>query len=146
MAVVLRQFVVVQSLLLWQGGFVFYATVVVPVGTHLLGAAAQGAVTARVTVALNALGVAALAALALDLRAGGGRARWACWGFAALCQALLFALHALLRARLDDATSRTFYELHRAYLLASAAQWLAVAALAALTLRAWRAADRATRP
>ncbi|MBM3982319.1 MAG: hypothetical protein FJ304_19035 [Planctomycetes bacterium] len=142
MAVVLRRFVVVQALLLWQGGFVFYAAVVVPVGTHLLGAASQGAVTARVTVALNALGVAALAALALDLRAGGGRARWACWGFATLCHTLLFALHAALRARLGDATSPAFYELHRAYLLASTVQWLAVAVLTALTLRAWRAADR----
>lgn len=142
MAVVLRRFVAVQALLLWQGGFVFYAAVVVPTGTHLLGAAAQGAVTARVTVALNALGVAALAALALDLRAGGNRARWGCWGFAALCQALLFALHAALRARLGETASPAFYELHRAYLLASMAQWLAVAALVALTLRAWRAADR----
>ena len=47
--VVVRRFVVVQALLLWQGGFLFYAAIVVPVGTDELGSAfAQGKITARV--------------------------------------------------------------------------------------------------
>ena len=58
----LRRFAVVQLLLLWQGGFLFYAACVVPAGTRALGsAAAQGAVTARVTDALNVVGAVALA-------------------------------------------------------------------------------------
>ena len=46
----LRRFLVVQALLLWQGGFLFYAAFVVPAGTEVLGsAAAQGAITVRAT-------------------------------------------------------------------------------------------------
>ena len=41
MALTLRRFLVVQALMLWQGGFLFYTSAVVPTGTNLLGAAGQ---------------------------------------------------------------------------------------------------------
>ena len=63
----LLRFLLVQSLLLWQGGFLFYASVVVPAGTVLLGKAGQGAITARVTDALNVLGLVGVALFALEL-------------------------------------------------------------------------------
>lgn len=142
----LRRFLVVQLLLVWQGGFVFYAAVVVPTGTHLIGAAGQGAITARVTDALNAVGAVALTVLALELRAarGSGR-RWACWGVAVLCHAVLLALHVRLDALMADPARPGFYAAHRLYLLVSTAQWLACLLLTWLTLRAWRAADAALR-
>ena len=63
----LRRFLVVQALMLWQGGFLFYAAVVVPAGTEVLGSgAAQGPITARVTDALNLCGLAALVLTAWD--------------------------------------------------------------------------------
>src|SRR5262245_17028409 len=101
----LLRFLVLQSLLLWQGGFLFYTAVVVPTGTDVLGsAAAQGAITTRVTDALNGLGVVALALACLDLsltRDPAARriaARWWCWSVAAVCQVALFYFHRLLDA------------------------------------------------
>ncbi len=148
----LRRFLVVQALALWQGGFLFYAAVVVPTGTRLLGAAVQGAVTARVTDALNVLGVVGLALLALDLRLTRDpyrrRAvcRWAGWSFALLCQVLLFYLHLKLESLMDEGRTHVtdqsrFYPVHRMYLWASTAQWLACVLLTWWTLRAWRAED-----
>lgn len=149
----LRRFLVVQSLLLWQGGFLFYAAVVVPTGTRVVGVVTQGAITARVTATLNVLGVVALAVLALDLwltRDPSRRrsvCRWAGWSFALLCQCLLFYLHLKLESLMDEgrmwvANLAPFYPTHRMYLLASTAQWLACVLLIWWTLRAWRAEDR----
>lgn len=150
--ITLRRFLVVQLLLLWQGGFLFYVAVVVPVGTRLHGPAGQGAVTARVTDALNAIGAVALAALALDLRLTRdpnrrrAACRWAAWGVALLCLGLLVYVHVRLDAQMDDerrsVASAAFYSTHRVYLLASTVQWLACLLLTWWTLRAWREEDR----
>src|SRR4051812_16761081 len=104
MAITLRRYAVVQLLMLWQGGFLFYAACVVPAGTKLLGAAGQGAITARVTDALNLIGVAGIGLFALELgltRDPNPRrtaCRWWAWGVAMLCQFLLLYLHVLLDA------------------------------------------------
>ena len=148
----LHRFLLVQTLLLWQGGFLFYAAFVVPAGTKLLGAAGQGAVTARVTDALNAVGAVGLAtfALELSLTRDPNRRRTACrwwtWGVALTCQGLLVYLHLLLDYFMDDARRRVevvrpFYPVHRVYLWGSTVQWLACALLMWWTLRAWRAED-----
>ena len=150
----LRRFLVVQLLLLWQGGFLFYTAGVVPVGTRVLGsAAAQGAITARVTDTLNVIGVIALAGLALDLifarNPSRRRAvcRWSAWLLAVACQGLLFYLHLRLESHMDDerryvTTLTQFYPLHRVYLWTSTVQWAACLLLTWWTLRAWRAEDR----
>jgi hypothetical protein len=149
-----RRFLLLQGLLVWQGGFLFYTSFVVPVGTEVLGSgAAQGVITARVTDALNVLGVVWLALAAWDLNytADPGRrrtaARWWCWAVALLCQGLLFYLHLLMDAFMDPGRTRVvvrplFYPAHRAYLWASTVQWLACLVFAGLTLSAWRAEDR----
>jgi len=149
----LRRFLVVQLLLLWQGGFLFYAAVVVPVGTRVLGsAAAQGVITARVTDTLNAIGVVGLAVVALDLgltRDPDPRrtaVRWWCWSTAFVCQGLLLVFHQLLDAFMDPDRTRVvigppFSPVHRMYLWASSLQWFACLVLTWLTLRAWRAED-----
>ena len=145
-----RRFLVIQALLLWQGGFLFYAAVVVPTGTKLLGAAGQGAITARVTDVLNVIGAVGLAALALELsltRAPNRQRtarRWTAWVVALVCHGLLIYLHTRLDALLEGrATGVSFYTMHRVYLLASTAQWIACVLLTWWTLRAWKAEDRA---
>ncbi len=154
MAITLRRFLVVQMLMLWQGGFLFYTSVVVTEGTKLLGATGQGAITARVTDTMNAIGFVAIAVLALDLSLthDPNRRRTACrwwtWGVAVLCLVLLLYFHLLLDAFMDEGRRRVlvreaFYPVHRMYLWASTLQWAACALLTWWTLRAWRAEDGA---
>lgn len=147
-----RRFVVVQLLMLWQGGFLFYTSAVVPTGTELLGKVGQGAITARVTDVLNAVGVVALAACALDLLLARDPSRrrtatrWVMWAVAVACQGLLFYLHAVLESYMDPERRAVlvippFYPTHRVYLWTSTVQWAACLLFAWLTLRAWRAED-----
>ncbi|HXD89374.1 MAG TPA: hypothetical protein VN641_22970 [Urbifossiella sp.] len=148
----LRRYLVVQILMLWQGGFLFYASFVVPTGTQVLGSSeAQGSITARVTDSLNLCGVAGLAILAWELWAGRDIRRrklfgWGCWIAAAGCQAALFALHIYLESLMNP--ERTFvidrgrfYRIHGAYLWTSTAMWAACLALTWSLLRGWT--DRA---
>ena len=144
-----RRFLVVQALMLWQGGFLFYTTAVVPAGTQALGSsAAQGAITARVTDALNVTGVVALGLMCWDLaltRDPNTRrtaARWWCWAIALLCQYLLFVLHQLLDYFMDPGRMHVvivppFYTVHRMYLWVSTVMWVACLLLTWWTLRAW---------
>jgi hypothetical protein len=155
--IAVRRFVVLQALLIWQGGFLFYAAVVVPTGTEILGsAAAQGTITARVTDALNLLGLLALAVLAFDLRWNRDpihkrtEIRWWCWSLALLCQGLLFYFHYLLDAFMDPARTRIvinppFRPVHRMYLWTVSAQWFLCLLLLWFNVRAWRSEDMAER-
>src|SRR5262249_50137002 len=83
---IVRRFLVLLTLLFWQGGFTFYAAVVVPIGTQVLGSTAeQGRITRRVTPYLNLSGVAGLVFLGWDIGAGRDplrrrrRLRWLTW-------------------------------------------------------------------
>jgi hypothetical protein len=148
------RFVVVQTLLLWQGGFLFYSAVVVPAGTELLGRVGQGAITARVTDTLNLVGAVCIGLLALELsltRDPDSRRttyRWWGWGVAFVCQWLLLYFHLLLDAFMDADRRRVllvppFRLVHKMYLWTSTVQWVACLLLVWWTLRAWRAEDRA---
>jgi hypothetical protein len=151
--ITLRRLLVVQAFLLWQGGFLFYTAVVVPTGTAVLGsAAAQGAITARVTDSLNILGVVTLAILAVELglsRDPAARRRaalWGCWWIIFVCQGMLFTFHRLLESFMDPervhvVIAPPFYPVHRMYLWASTIQWVACLVFAWLTIWAWRAED-----
>ncbi len=121
------RYLAVVALALWIGGLSFYALVVVPVGTDVIGGSEQGFVTQRVTGWLNWIGVTSLAVLLPSVRK-----RWmlGTWGALALTLAALFALHlkldALLEGKAGEAISHgTFYNWHRAYLVVTALQWLA---------------------
>src|SRR6266487_6052704 len=149
-----RRLLILQVLLLWQGGFLFYTAVVVSTGTTVLGsAAAQGAITARVTDTLNLIGVVGLAILAAELGltrdpiAKRTEARWWCRWILFVSQGLLLCFHRLLDAFMDPDRTRVvihppFYPVHRMYLWASTAQWFVCLVLAWLTLLAWRAEDK----
>lgn len=146
----LRRFLVFQTLLAWQGGFFFYSAVVVPLGSDLLGPAAQGSVTARVTDVLNAIGVGGLAVLAWELAVSRDPAprrtalRWWCWGAALVSQYVLLVVHQILDYFMDPTRSHVvirppFYVVHETYLWACTVQWVALLAFSWWTVRAWAA-------
>lgn len=103
MLTLMRRFLLIVTLCFWQGGFMFYGAVVVPVGSDVLGShQAQGWVTREVSIYLNLAGIAALVVWAWDIAmdSASGR-RWLrrdLWAFLALTLGLQFWLH----VRLDD--------------------------------------------
>ena len=145
---ILRRFLVLAALMFWQGGFVFYAGVVVPIGRASLGGD-QSIVTRQVTVYLNLAGAAALLPLAWDAGATPSRRawRWGCWWGMAITMPILVWLHGRLDAALDPATAsihdhEVFYPSHRMYLWISTVEWAFAVAFTILSVAAWREADR----
>jgi hypothetical protein len=135
-------------MLFWQGGFMFYAAVVVPVGSQVLGSHQQQArVTRSVTDFLNLAGGISILAWSWEVAANRDpsqrrrRWRWTLLSLLALSLPLLVWMHARLESLLDE-PSDDFYGLHRWYLNVSALQWAASAVLLAVTLFAWREEDR----
>jgi hypothetical protein len=152
-----RRYLVLIALMFWQGGFTFYVSVVVPIGTAVLDSALrQGFITRRVTYWLNVTAAVALLVLAADLllsrETSAARAwvRRGLWLVMAACQGLLFWLHGYLdglmvekgRIVLDP---EAFYAGHRAYLWTHTAQWAAGLVFVALMLIAWQEEDRRER-
>jgi hypothetical protein len=147
-----RRFLVLAALLFWQGGFIFYTAIVVPIGTDELGALQQGFITRRVTHNLNISGAVALALFALDLLPADPSslrrfARAALWLGLVLAQVALFRQHAYLDGLLRPATMTVldraaFRPAHRIYLWISTVQWGLAVAFALLTVSAWRGQDR----
>jgi len=145
----LRRFLVIQALLLWQGGFLFYAAVVIPIGSDVLGSWAQGTVTRHVTDRMNVIGAATVLILAWDQWANAvpncRKCRWALWLAMTLSLVALALLHPAIASYVDGTGSespwefRTFYFWHRVYLYVSTAQWAAGLGYVAVTLRAWTA-------
>lgn len=151
--VLARRTLLLVALLFWQGGFLFYAGVVVPVAADVFGSHLQQAwVTRVVTNYLNAGGAVALLLWACDFAATrAGRLAWLLWLALTGLLVALFALHAILDAHLDPDLGHVedrprFYTLHRWYLMASGLQWLAALVLLAVTVSAWRRADRDAGP
>jgi len=144
----------------WQGGFTFYAAVVIPVAGVVLdpNLHQRARITGAATNVLNVAGIAAVLLLVWDVAASPDpcrrrfRARFGVWTVLFVTLAALFPLHYWLEM-LDPPggtgpTDReTFYRAHQIYLWASAAQWLAALIYLGVTLRAWRAEDaRAVAP
>jgi hypothetical protein len=153
--ILFRRFLVMTALLFWQGGFLFYAAVVVPVAQEVLGShLRQGFVTRRVTNRLNLSGAIALAIVALELATSDRKrrrrlARAILWLGMAAALALLVWLHIHLDSMLDPdqrliLDREQFYTSHRAYLWISTVQWAFGVVFLWLTLAAWRAADQAS--
>jgi hypothetical protein len=148
-----RRFLVFQAFLLWQGGFLFYAAVVVPTGTAVLGSPLlQGLITRQATNWLNLFGAVWVVLFAWDVFATADsnrrrrRARWLGWFACVALLGLLIWLHTHLDALIDlDAEKildrRLFRRTHIAYLWLTTGHWLIALALAWLTLRAWAAED-----
>ena len=144
--ILLRRLTVLITLMFWQGGFMFYGAVVVPVGAEVLGShRVQGRVTRAVTNYLHAAGAVCLTAWCFEIVAAGGaqrRLRWTLLISLALTLAVQVWLHAWLEDLLDvePLDSSRFGVLHQAYLIVSTAQWLTALVLLALTMRTWHTA------
>jgi hypothetical protein len=147
---IFRRFLVLQALLLWQGGFLFYASFVVPIGTEILGSAAeQGKITRLVTNALNVVGAVALLILLWDwlqTRTIGPhpRFRFVLWFIMLLMLFGMLWLHPRMDAMIDAAEAanepldrRAFRPLHRIYLWMITIQWFAATVYSVSMLRTW---------
>src|SRR5258708_14629699 len=153
--VVLRRFSVLMALLFWQGGFLFYSSVVVPIGQKGLASDKdQGFITQHVTDYLNLSGAAALAIMLWDLIVAPDAECWRQWirrlSWLAMVIALIWLawLHVRLDALLepDDMEildRRSFTIGHRWYLWISTVQWACGLIFLWTTLWSWRAADQA---
>lgn len=146
----LRRLALFMTLMFWQGGFMFYGGVVVPVGTAVLGSDAdQGFITRSVTNYLNLAGAVALAVWAWDIASGpraGRSLRGSLWCVLAATLGLLAVLHVRMDGYLDAEAMRVldrpaFRVLHHWYLTTSTAQWVVCILLAGATIHAWRFGD-----
>ncbi|HET6323788.1 MAG TPA: DUF4149 domain-containing protein [Planctomycetaceae bacterium] len=144
-----RRFALILCIAFWQGGFMFYGGVVVPVGASVLGSETeQGFITQAVTNYLNIAGVVCVIVWAVALRFDGprasrtARAGWILWSLIAAALSIQTGLHAVMDRWLDTASrtildERKFLRFHEAYITTSTIQWLLCLALLAVTLGAW---------
>jgi hypothetical protein len=153
--VVLRRWLVLVAFAFWQGGFMFYGAVVVPVGSDILGShREQARITRPVTNYLNVAGAVALAVWCWDGQASrrkiarGGRLFWPWWALLVLLLGVQVGLHWRMDDFLDTGTvhdmdRQIFRFLHRCYLLVSSVQWAGAMGLLAWTVCAWARCDHA---
>jgi hypothetical protein len=155
---ILRRFLVLQLLMLWQGGFLFYAAVVVPTGTKVLGGSfEQGHITRFVTEQMNVIGAVALAFFVWELLHARPRLLrqrcilWGCWLIMAAGLTVLFLLHPRMVEMVNFESSSAsrfrgqhadFRFLHRTYLWIVSIQWAVGLVFALVMIAAWRRADR----
>ncbi len=149
----LRRSLVLAALFFWQGGFTFYTSIVVPIGTNRLGRVEQGFITREVTEHLNVAGVIALLVMGWDLVAARdpsrfrNRLRMGLWVLLWVGLAGLFWMHQRMDGLLDASDSsvrdaKAFYPLHRVYLWISTGQWGCGLAFLWTSVQGWRASDR----
>ncbi len=153
MRVVVWRFVVVAAYAFWQGGFLFYTSEVVPIGTDVLGSAReQGFITRLVAERMNQAGIVALAIFGADLWLTRGQSqkrrayRTVFWAGLVALHAMLIFLHPQLDAMLDPMSKtvrdpESFHVRHRFYLWASTVQWFLGLAYLGLAILAWREDD-----
>lgn len=135
---------------LWFGGFTFYVSFVVPVGTEILGSARrQGFITQQVTHWLNLVCFLSLILMLAESFLAWKRARRP-WREIQLAVVLLnfgllaglVWLHPKMDAMIDLDKKMVhdkaeFYGVHRIYLWLSTFQWFAAWGWLPLTLRVW---------
>ncbi len=144
----LRRFLVLQALLLWQGGFLFYAGFVVPIGTEIHGSFGQGLVTNRVAYTLNIIGVVSLLLFGWELFTNHvrplNRIRWCIWFVWLVTQSTLLVLLGSLREFLASyegseniSAYQDFRYWHGVYLWVWALQWFLGVCYLPLIIRDW---------
>jgi hypothetical protein len=147
------RFLVLMAFAFWQGGFLFYASVVVPVGQEELSSPLdQGFITRRVTNYLNLSGAVALLFLGADVAVGDKSRqrrllRTVLWLSLAGSLGGLAWLHLRMDAQLDLVARSVIDEAafrvnHRVYLWVSTVQWALGLVCLVLMLAAWRDGDQ----
>jgi hypothetical protein len=145
MSRLLLRFICLFSLSIWLGGFTFYSAVVIPILHRSLGVGQTGPITQRVTDFINAAGGVTVILWWLSAwversanPAIARRARLALLAGSTITLLVLVFLHQVMDRRLESSGLSGFYVLHRAYLIASTAQWLMNLGLFAAVLVLWR--------
>lgn len=147
--------ILMAAFALWFGGFIFYVSFVVPIGTEVLDSTrTQGFITRQVTGWLNLVCGIAVAFMLLESlitwRRSRKTARWFQLTAVLCCIAALAGLvwlHPIMDA-LIDVDSETisdeirFYGLHRVYLWLSTLQWAAGCIWLPLLITNWKYADQ----
>jgi hypothetical protein len=148
--VAFRRFVTISLFAMWFGGFTFYASFVVPIGTDVLGSTRkQGMITRQVTQRINVLGALAAAGFVWELMAErlrrtrfSNRCGAALWLVFLISTLALFWLHPQLDRLIDVDRQAVmdhdrFYFLHRVYLWTNTIGWATVIGLMVIFVRAW---------
>lgn len=148
---VIRRMLLLVSLMFWQGGFMFYGGVVVPVGARILGSEReQGFITQSVTNYLNLAGAVCLILFLEHLwherRNGVSKLEWGLWSFAVVSLVVLAVIHRQMDQIVNAESSSIldpgrFGRFHKMYIGTSSLQWLASLAMLFLTLSRWNRAD-----
>jgi hypothetical protein len=148
--VAVRRLLVVAAYALWIGGLVFYGSVVIPIGTRIVGShTTQGFVTQQVTWVVNVLAIPALGVLVWNLAAEwrsaapvSGGVLLCTWLLMVASQAALFVMHPAL-SRMLEPQGRTvldqprFDPLHELYIKTTAVQHLAAVVHLYFVLLIW---------
>lgn len=110
----------------WWGGLCFYAIVVVPIGTEVIGTVEQGFVTQQVTQWHNALSIVFLVCLLVEAYCRSSRTLWTI-GAGLLALGLgLVGWHYHLSNMMDfedQSVPSNFYTEHAIYLWMTATEW-----------------------
>jgi hypothetical protein len=151
MILMIRRMLLLVSLMFWQGGFMFYGGVVVPVGARVLGSETeQGFITQSVTNYLNAAGAVCLIVILEHLwhnrRHGVGKLEWSVWSLATFSVAFLAVIHRQMDQVLSVDSSSVldpgrFGRFHKIYIATSTLQWLASLAMLLLAVVRWKQQD-----
>ena len=150
MLLLVRRILVVAAYAFWIGGLAFYGSVVIPIGTRVVGShATQGLVTQQVTWVVNLLAIPALGVLLWNLaeewRSAGrlsSRVLLSTWFLMLASQVALFVMHRVL-SRILEAQAGTvlsqarFNLLHELYIKTTAVQHLAAVLHRCLVLLMW---------
>jgi len=110
----------------WWGGLTFYAAVVVPIGTEILGSMDQGFITRRVTLWHNAVSVVFLFVLLLVTIRRRSRGLGIITAVMSLPTVALILWHSRLSGLMDfvhQIVARHFYTEHAVYLWITVVEW-----------------------
>lgn len=111
----------------WWGGLSFYAVIVVPIGTELIGSVEQGFITQRVTMWHNCLAVLFLFCLAVEAYSRKSRVLWVVLILLTMTTIALSVRHRLLSTLMDfqkQSVNKDFYAQHAVCLWITAAEWI----------------------
>lgn len=146
----IRRLLVIAAYAIWIGGLAFYGSVVIPIGTRVVGGhTVQGFVTTKVTWVVNLISAPALAVLLWNVlaeRRHANRVRWATlwvtWGVMLAVQISLFVMHPVLNQMLDQQAKSVlnrprFDLLHESYIKLTAVQHAAGLVHLWFVLLAW---------